>query len=178
MSKLALEALPLSRAKIAGITERFRSMLPVGEKPRLPIVEIAEFVLPEVIEGYHLRILTEREMRGEEGRKIVGEPTICLREDVYEGACAGNGRDRYTLTHEIGHLILHSDERLALNRATTDRVPAYKDPEWQANTFASFLLMPTKLVREYHDIEEISDDFGVSYEAAEIRREIMIKHDI
>jgi Zn-dependent peptidase ImmA (M78 family) len=34
---------------------------------------------------------------------------IILREDVYEGAHAGNGRDRMTVAHEIGHLLMHKN---------------------------------------------------------------------
>lgn len=33
-----------------------------------------------------------------------------IREDVYERACNGYGRDRLTMTHELDYLLLHRAE--------------------------------------------------------------------
>ena len=78
---------------------------------------------------------------------------------------AENLDDTFTIAHEIGHYFLH---RNGFSFARTERqVPAYSDPEWQANTFASFLLMP-RAQTSFMSIEDIEYKCGVSHQAAEI----------
>lgn len=90
---------------------------------------------------------------------------IYVLNSVYENACDGVGRDRFTIAHEIGHYFLH---RNGFSFARTERqVPTYSDPEWQANTFASFLLMP-RAQTSFMSIEDIEYKCGVSHQAAEI----------
>jgi hypothetical protein len=113
-----------------------------------------------------------------DGRVIVSEPT-------YRGAAAGNGRDRFTVMHEAYHGIEHRGQirnalvhtgELVLYRRKM--IEAFRDPEWQANTFASAILMPEATVRllakggsRLFLLAEMLDAFGVSYRAAEVRIE-------
>jgi Zn-dependent peptidase ImmA (M78 family) len=86
------------------------------------------------------------------------------------GACLGQGRDRFTIMHELGHLLLHTSDRIWLRRG--HRAPkAYRDPEWQANAFAGEFLMPAALVRECSWPADMAETFGVSLQAAEIQLE-------
>lgn len=81
-------------------------------------------------------------------------------------------RKHFTLAHEIGHVALHEGEsavdfRAQINSPTTDR-------EWEANYFASNLLMPSNLFfRQWIDLEgdpvSLGSVFGVSREAVQIR---------
>ncbi|TGM35682.1 ImmA/IrrE family metallo-endopeptidase [Leptospira levettii] len=156
-----------------------RNLMPKAlEKPiRFPIAEILEFKLkkeygfdlaveelPEGVEGY-------TEMKGR--LLVLSESTYCDNDDP---------RNRFTQAHEFGHVVLHSREithRLTenLNAIKTYRkdIPPYKDPECQANTFASCILMPEKpfldLMIENCSTNDIAAIFGVSYTAAKIRRE-------
>lgn len=65
---------------------------------------------------------------------------IILREDVYEGAHEGNGRDRMTVAHEIGHLLMHKN--IAFARAERVEIRAFESSEWQAKCFSGELLSP------------------------------------
>lgn len=49
-------------------------------------------------------------MGAKHGETIPSENRIRIREDVYERACNGYGRDRLTMAHELGHLLLHRDD--------------------------------------------------------------------
>lgn len=49
-----------------------------------------------------------------------------------------------------------------------EKVPTYKDPEWQANTLAAELLMPIHLIKG-KAIQEIAYKCEVSYTAAAIQ---------
>lgn len=121
----------------------------------------------------------------EDGAVIVG-----LRQDVFDRATEGAGRDRFTAAHELGHALLHA-ELLAENpssmmfrdwASTTmaqGALKAYESPEWQANVWASAYLMPLKalvayLVRqrpEEFSVAQMAQHFGVSVSAAQIRLE-------
>ncbi len=90
---------------------------------------------------------------------------MCIRSDVYEGAIKGDCRDRFTLCHEIGHYFLHQPNSISFARGN---IPVYRDPEWQANTFAGELMAPYDLVKDMK-IEEIMEKCGMSRKAATIQ---------
>lgn len=71
-------------------------------------------------------------------------------------------RQRFTIAHEIGHLLLHRDARLHVDL----RYPLYRDArsstaefvtEIEANQFAAELLMPTAMLMQ--DVDALSFDF-------------------
>lgn len=108
---------------------------------------------------------------------------VLLSEDTYLGAAKGQGRHRFTVVHECCHGLFHRQQlqsalvhtgRIVLARRS--ELPSFRDPEWQANTFASFALMPAVTVepfaRRYHvhdRLAAVMDTFGVSRQAGEIR---------
>ena len=89
-----------------------------------------------------------------------------IREDVYEGAARGNGRDRMTIMHEIAHLFLIVIFGVKLTRTfASSELPAYKDPEWQAKALAGELMCPAHMIKEMMP-EQIASKCGVSIDAA------------
>jgi len=107
--------------------------------------------------------------------KPTGE--VLLREDVYEGACDGNGRDVFTVIHELVHWFLHRKD-FGMARADAE-FKFYTSPEWQANRAASFILMPIEAAREcLSDPEKLSDLCGVSLEAAVVRLNILAEKNL
>lgn len=166
MSSLEYIVPPLSTKKIESIASAVREI--IGCKtPYLPIIEIIEFVVPKLISDFTFDIRSKREMKENHGQVDPFNRTLSLREDVYEGAIAGNGRDRFTAAHELGHLILHCD--VTLNRSEGTPKHAYTNPEWQANSFASAILMPRPLVERCPNLRGVISSFGVSREAACVR---------
>jgi Zn-dependent peptidase ImmA (M78 family) len=81
-------------------------------------------------------------------------------------------RDRFTLCHELGHYFLHSEQGeipiIATRRGST-RI------EWESNWFAAALLMPRdefkNVLANTDDLSRIAAHFGVSQDAARVRRE-------
>ncbi len=124
-----------------------------------------------------------------------GAVAVRFRPDVWEGVGAANARFRFTIAHEIGHVVLHRDD-LARNRGCAFRdvvtateklppeVPIFCSPEWQANVWAAAFLMPLAGVRVYlrrlgRQGTEFSQalfarHFQVSSQAAEIRLEKLL----
>lgn len=116
-----------------------------------------------------MEIVEDRSLPGKYAAYYPQSNLLKIRETVYLGACAGNGRDRFTIAHELGHFFLHREVSLNLAReASPDQtVPAYLNPEWQANTFASEFLMPHDLIQGMSP-EEVAQACGTSHEAARI----------
>ena len=90
-----------------------------------------------------------------EDKNILGGLNIDKKNvEVNEKANTHEGRENFTLAHEIGHILLHS-ERISLNNneklCRTEAGIDINTPdqlEWEADKFAAFLLMPTKNVQK------------------------------
>jgi hypothetical protein len=92
-------------------------------------------------------------------------------------------RDMFTIAHELGHLFLHFHYGTPRWRES-DNFFEFRDSiltrngtgtmEQEANYFAACLLMPEKEFKqkyaEYTSIQEVAGYFGVSKQAATIRR--------
>ena len=81
-------------------------------------------------------------------------------------------RDRFTVAHELGHYFLHSEQGstpIIAHRKGSTRI------EWEANWFAAGLLMPSEPFKKYcekhSDLARIAAKFGVSEDAARVRRD-------
>ncbi|MFE9425304.1 ImmA/IrrE family metallo-endopeptidase [Kitasatospora sp. NPDC006697] len=131
----------------------------------------------------HLRPFDSRDVSGMLFRED-GKPPI-----IGVNALNGEKRQRFTIAHEIAHLVLHPGKPLILDRqvkvnfrdATSST--ATDEEEMQANAFAAALLMPKFLVAErlHHHLERdahvadvdivkrIAADFDVSIQAMEYR---------
>ena len=57
-------------------------------------------------------------------------------------------RQRFTLAHELGHLLAGDDQGVHLDRDIYDKAQAKDPSEMRANSFASAFLMPEDILRE------------------------------
>lgn len=83
-------------------------------------------------------------------------------------------RQRYTIAHELGHFCLHRHLKTRFEDQIFFRGGKSSKPEWQANDFASAILMPEdefrKKVRSgVKKVEELAKEFKVSTLALRIR---------
>lgn len=99
-------------------------------------------------------------------------------------------RAGYFVAHELGHCVLHTEQLVRLAQMPKNQIEvlqrgghrghkAYEDTEWQANAFASALLMPAKGLAALEEevgaelwAGDVADRFGVSLEAAGYRLEL------
>jgi predicted transcriptional regulator len=85
----------------------------------------------------------------------------------------GAERDRFTIAHELGHYVLHSEmgkRPIVASRSGSNRV------EWEANWFAAAFLMPEADFKEAcivcdNFLHLVAARFIVSSRAAEVRME-------
>lgn len=165
MSEMCFEVNPLSRKTLVGVATRLRAILRI-EKPFFPILEVVEFVFPRTWPDFCFTVREIGEMGRNHGLTLFQPREIRLRVDVYEGVEQGKGRDRMTLAHEVGHLLLHEDPGLARVPKNVTEIPPYRSSEWQANAFAGSLLMPVEFLRTAKSLGEVMDECGVTEEAA------------
>lgn len=160
---------PLSRKKIRSFVEKIRKVMGLNSRDYFDVVQFLEFYLHEIFPDFHIEVVPVTRMPNQYALTYPKTKCIQIREDVYDGAIEGNARDRFTLAHEIGHLWLHRPGNIALARnSNTIDIPAYMDPEWQANTFAGELLVPPDGTIGM-DMDKIVENFGVSYQVAQIQ---------
>ena len=85
-------------------------------------------------------------------------------------------RQRFTVAHELGHIILHHEANEESFKEVDFRTNSGFDVrESQANSLAAALLMPRKKANEIwkklKDVDDFADAFKVSKQAASIRLE-------
>jgi hypothetical protein len=94
---------------------------------------------------------------------------ITFSATTYSKACGDDPRARFTVIHELGHILLAHTR--PLNRDNGRKIEAYEDSEWQANQFAAEFLMPLDhMVKNgYRTVDELILAYQVSSPAAERR---------
>lgn len=136
-----------------------------------PIVEFLE-LLPWIYPELTYSIVESTEMPDNIHADIdVLNKVIRIKEKIYDGACDGNGRDRFTIAHEIGHFLLMSEGGVSYAKSTT-KPKAYEDPEWQADAFAGELLVPIHKLKRYKKATTVAKRCGVSLSCAEFMMKI------
>lgn len=165
-----LKAPPMSRGGIKRLANSIREQFQVTEN-YFPVDIVLEFI-HVLAPGYRFEVLKEQDMGDNHGLTQYHDKVIQIRQDVYEGGCRGEGRDRMTIAHEIGHAILHTDSLVSARDFGS--IKTYEDPEWQAKAFAGHLLILDSAV-ESLDISELIIECGVSYDAASVARSICRK---
>ncbi|HCE4614548.1 TPA: ImmA/IrrE family metallo-endopeptidase [Vibrio parahaemolyticus] len=137
----------------------------------LPIAELLDFLRDRgqiefvLVEDHELP--NEYAVSFPNGDETSSKPIIKCRESVYEAALDGVPRDKFTLAHELGHVLLHYNTNPAFAQAQTPSNHHYtEDAEWQANTFASELLVDSRELYDVNSPRDIEKKFGISFEAA------------
>ena len=168
---------PKSRHDIRTLTRNFRGLLGLDDEIRFPIVESLD-VLSEVLPGFNYEIIEDDQLPAEiHADTDILTGNVRIKQSIYERACNGEGRDRMTIAHEIGHFVMLRICGFKLERNFSGKaVDTCRDPEWQAKCFAGELLVPAHLVKDMNTVE-ISKRCGVSLDAAEIQYKKLRKDD-
>jgi predicted transcriptional regulator len=119
-------------------------------------------------------------VRGVAGTELLGASSQVRLEQTPDGLrylCEYNRdeisyRSRFTVAHEIGHILLghvHAGEAMLCHHEYGDTSPQMT----QANAFAAALLMPERFLRQVFDgvksLQQMAEVFGVSNQAASYR---------
>jgi hypothetical protein len=88
-------------------------------------------------------------------------PTLTMRvqEGVWSRFQEGHSEERVIIAHEIGHVMLHSDDPKQFSRDKSLQINFAENEhsvEWQANAFADHLLIPTHVAERVKDVERLA----------------------
>lgn len=163
-----------SRADLENLASAWRHALKVPTACHAPeMVTLLENEMPVIFGDFSLQVKEDHLMEGGEGYTEFEPPRIVLPESTYDAASRFVGRARWTLAHELGHLVLHNAavplDRTSKGYSEPKALPSYHNAEWQADAFAAAFLMPDWLVRDFTSVSDIVEFFSVSRQAAEIR---------
>jgi len=157
---------PLSRIDIRKITNAIKQQFHIPFDKPFPVVKFVEYALTEL--GLDYEILPDKDMSGVYAETVPEQGLLRISETTYDGACDGVPRDRFTIAHEIGHLLLHTPNRVIFTRSDNEIKP-YENPEWQANTFAGELLVSMDFIQGL-PVDSIAKKYEVSLDVASIQK--------
>lgn len=163
------KAKPLSRLDIRNIADIVRKWEDAENELYFDIVHFMDVTLPMIAPEFSMEVVSREELGDAQGLTYPDSGIIKIREDVYEGAVNGKGRDRLTLAHELFHLLQHDDSNITFARGNfAEEIRPFEDPEWQADAFGGELLVPHHLVTGMSP-GQISVACGVSMAAAKVQ---------
>ena len=122
--------------------------------------------------GY--RRVADAKMPDADARWCSDVTEISMRESVFVGMQRGEPRARMTVAHELSHYLLKHKghlNRSAVKSAVEISVRRIAQQESEARRLAPRILAPEHLVPEGASVEDIMTTFGLSYEAALIRKD-------
>ena len=113
----------------------------------IPVLDMIEYL------GYDIDFCSfDNSNKSEEtlGATYIKEKIVAINEDL---PGKQEGRMHFTAAHEIGHIILHAPLKEQRQNILCRKEDGFdgtnkKAEEWQADKFASFLLMPTAAIKE------------------------------
>jgi len=117
--------------------------------------------------------LPDAEMPDAEAQWDARKGVLRIRESLIAAMQRGEPRARMTIANEIGHFAMrHAGvRRRSATQATAGRLGLEaKKEESEARRFAAMFLAPSDLLSAIDTVEEIADRFGLSFEAAMIRK--------
>jgi len=164
-----LEVTYMNRKKLRSLASFFRRMFRLGDEPCLDVLGILERNLIKLDSEFNYEVPEKWEY----GPNIhalcdIGRHVIFVREDVYNGAYCGKGRDRLTIMHEVAHYFLFTFFGCPVFRSfqnSQHKIPDEKDPEWQATNLAGFIMCPDDIIKGL-TANEVARKCGISSSAA------------
>lgn len=163
--KLGKKVAPLRSADIRNSAQKFRDM--IGLKgPFVNVIGVLEAL--QGVEFLEFEVVEDYELGDEEAVTRPDQSYMQIKQSVYDSAHAGDGHCRFTIAHELGHLVMHTGQS-SYARGSSGSHRIFEDSEWQADTFASEFLIDQRLIPANADEYDISSIFGVSHSAARHR---------
>ncbi len=123
--------------------------------------------LPSIHPQFKLKIVPDFELPRADARAYCKAWILKIRESTVNAVERyGNGRARFTLAHELGHLFLGHPRSLDRKRPDQEIAPADRLLEEEANAFAAEFLAPGHLISPEQTADDIGSLFQISFEAA------------
>jgi hypothetical protein len=152
-------------AEIADFSRLLRIVLGIHNRYGTNLLEVFA-LLQKLFPKLRLRIVANDLLQGGEARAYPPSWIIKIRQSVLDGLLRGEAGARWTLAHELGHVLLQHPGKPFRNRnAANDAI------EREAHTFAAEFLAPSEYVKKQQSAEKIQLTCRISFEAAQRRIE-------
>lgn len=134
-----------------------------------------EYSIEDIIDGLRGPEINYQPMKRGQGRILHGDKYSII---TINSKINHEGRRRFTLSHELGHYIMHRDQNyFYCNEENLMDWNEYNKKETEANYFASELLMPTNIFYKYSSkemftiksIKYLAETFQTSITATSIK---------
>jgi hypothetical protein len=145
-----------------------RSLIQRVLEDNSPYIDVLHFLEKmHDAELIQLEVVENHELPNEYAITIPSQKIIKLRADTQESAVKRESRGRFTVAHELGHLLLHANTvpQFAFSQAPSNH-SYIEDVEWQANEFAGWLMVDPARVDLLKTPRACSVGFGVSLDTA------------
>jgi Zn-dependent peptidase ImmA (M78 family) len=127
--------------------------------------------LHEVFPKFKLKVVKDTDLPNMEAKAYTNACILKVRDGIMNALRTyGDVRARFTVAHELGHLMLGHPGNQPRPRPKREFDAPLSILESEANTFASEFLMPSELIDRKFSNDRISRLFQVSIEAAARRR--------
>jgi hypothetical protein len=163
--------------RISDVVMGLRVQLKLPHHESFPLIEFLEFDVPKIKNYADFRLVMGTDERFPEGilAFAMGSPLqIVVRDRIYCDAVSGDTSARHALAHELGHVLLGHVGRSHESNGNTvvwaDK--STRKLEWEADEFASELLVPSHVARAMTCCE-IAFKFDVSVDFAWRRLEVL-----
>ena len=172
--KLGHKVTPLKTRDIHAKAHKVRQALMVLieglelKNQKLPIIEVYDHLMENGLMTYEV---VEDDVLGERlAETFPDKEYIRIQQTVFDGACDGIPFHRFTLAHELGHLFLHKNQApKSYARGEVKDHKVYEDSEWQADEFASELLIDSRDLTGNETAVDLTAKYGISLPAAETK---------
>lgn len=168
-------AKPLSILDIRNVAKFIRKLIDVSPDKNIDMAKVLDVLTIKLQRfDFNYVVLDDDDpifKKNEEAKTDIVNGTLYIKESlIWEAVHKKYCRSNFTIGHEIGHFVLHRVLNLMDFSRAAYSTPKkiYEDPEWQADTFASELLMPYEQCMTLSPAE-IRRAYHVTKSAAETR---------
>lgn len=173
----------LNKQQLQRLALFVRALCKLGRAEKFEPIWFIEYFIPTVLDSaFDYEVIDLKDWKYGRNRHALYDPAhkrMMIRSDVYAGAIAGNGRDIFTLCHEIMHFVIFSIYGIPLFRTMNDgsfdtskqKLLTIQDSEWQANTGAGFLLCTDEMIKKANNVFDLMGMSGMSVTAARLNIE-------
>ncbi|KAA3529099.1 ImmA/IrrE family metallo-endopeptidase [Agrobacterium tumefaciens] len=156
----------LSATNVNALAKATRNICDLSDDESFDIIKFLEIDVLRLIPDFYLFIEDDEAMMGSKAFVTEDSKGIVVAESVYNDAVGGFFYARKILAHEFGHVLLHHDKGFETKHFTLSGykeqirgVEAFHSAEWQADTFAILLLIPSSQV----NAKTTEAEFGKKY---------------
>lgn len=161
-----VQVTPVSRDELRAQARKILKWLKLEDIDYLPVPRLLE-ALQALLDDFEFFVCEKPDLPKNTFASYVPRlHCIVIKQTFYDMACQGEGFARSTIVHEISHYILHRNQLESLAQKENKPHKIYEDSEWQANAFASELLIPHYRLHDGMSVEEVVERFGVTPAAA------------